>query len=367
MHRKKMIKVAIVGCGKIADQHAAKIQTIPDSKIVAVCDREELMAKQLAERFDIPAYYSNVEQLLTKTRPDVVHITTPPQGHFVVGKTCLEHGCHIYMEKPFTVNTVEAEKLIELANQQNLKMTVGHNLQFSHAMMRMRELIKQGYLGGDPVHLESFYCYDLGDEKYARAVLGDKKHWIRSLPGKLLHNLISHGISKIAEFIKSNEPKVIAYGFNSKLLKHINENDIIDELRVIIHDEDNKTAYFTFSSQMRPPLRHFRIYGPENSLIIDDDNQTLIKVRGKSYKSYLNQFIPPFSYARQYLSNARYNITKFLKNDFHTDVGMKYLIKLFYQSVTGENSLPISYKEILVTTRIMDQIFSQIFNVTSHQ
>ena len=87
-----MLKVAIIGCGKIADAHAAQVQRIKNCEIVAACDREELMAKQLCERFPIKAWFTDVGEMLEKARPDVVHITTPPQGHFPLGKQCLEHG-----------------------------------------------------------------------------------------------------------------------------------------------------------------------------------------------------------------------------------------------------------------------------------
>jgi len=356
-----MIKAGIIGCGTIADAHAEQIKRLAGCKIVGVCDKEELMAKQMAERFGIKYYFTDALKLIEIARPDIVHITTPPQSHFTLGKLCLEAGCHLYVEKPFTLNTEEAEELIMLANDRNLKVTTGHNLQFSHAAIRMRKLIKNGFLGGVPVHMESIYCYDFGDVRYAKALLGDKDHWVRKLPGKLLHNIINHGICKIAEFIKSDSPTVIANGFTSPLLKGINETDIIDELRVIIHDNENTTAYFTFSSQMSPKRRQFRIYGPQNALYLDDDHQTLIRDKGTKYKSYLDQFIPPFIFANQYLANSMNNIKKFIKRDFHMNSGMKILIESFYRSVSDDIPPPISYREILLTTKIMDAIFEQIY------
>ena len=77
-----MLRIGIVGCGKIADQHALAIGRIPDCQIVAVCDRELLMARQLAERFGNPQCFSDVGLMLKSVTPDVVHITTPPQSHF---------------------------------------------------------------------------------------------------------------------------------------------------------------------------------------------------------------------------------------------------------------------------------------------
>ena len=58
-----MLKVAIAGCGKIADAHASQIQRIKGCEIVGVCDREPLMAQQLADRFLIRRYFSDVETL----------------------------------------------------------------------------------------------------------------------------------------------------------------------------------------------------------------------------------------------------------------------------------------------------------------
>jgi predicted dehydrogenase len=357
-----MIKIGIIGCGKMADNHAMHIQRIPGAEITAVCDREPLMSKDMSERFKIEHNFTNIHEMLKKVRLDVVHITTPPQSHFELGKICMEAGCNVYIEKPFTINTPEAEELIKIAHERGLKLTAGHNAQFTPVMMRMRELVKNGYLGGKPIHMECHYCYDFGDESFARALLGDSDHWVRKLPGSLLQNIISHGISKIAEFITSDNPTVIAHGFTSQFLKSIGQNDIIDEVRVIIIDEDSTTAYFTFSSQIKPVPHQFRLYGPKNSLSIDDDHQIIIKENNKGYKSYIRYFVPPFEYAKQYIWNFGINFKKFLKKDFHmpNDAALKSLIESFYLSVANDDPLPLSYREIILTSRMMDSIFEQV-------
>lgn len=355
-----MLKVAIVGCGKIADGHASAIQTIPGCEIVGVCDREPLMAKQLYERFLIGSCFGEVHELLNKAKPDIVHITTPPDGHYDIARLCLEEGCHVYVEKPFTVYAWQAQELLKLAESKRLKLTVGHNYQFTHVARRMRALVQNGYLGGSPVHMESYYCYDLADPSYAKALLGDKNHWLRRLPGRLLHNVISHGIARIAEFLTSEEPSVMTCGFVSPVLRQINENDIVDELRVIIWDQQRTTAYFTFSTQMKPSLHEFRVFGPKNGLMLNDDHEILIRLRGKDFKSYAQKFIPPVSFAKQHIDNLATNIKLFLKRDFHMDSGMRYLIDAFYRSVREDAPLPIPYREILLTARIMDRIFEQL-------
>jgi predicted dehydrogenase len=355
-----MLRVAIVGCGKIADSHASQIARIKGCEIVGACDREPLMAQQLFKRFSIKKYFSDLKELLSETRPDVVHITTPPQTHFDIAKTCLESGCHVYVEKPFTVWEDEARRLIELATEKDLKITAGHDDQFSHVTRRMRALIQSGYLGGIPVHMEGYYCYPIAQSGYAGALLGDKQHWIRRLPGMLLQNIISHGIARIAEQLTGDSPRVIAHGFTSPLLRSLGETEIIDELRVIINDENRATAYFTFSSQMRPSLHEFRIYGPKNGLILDQDKETLIKLRGPMYKSYAEKFVPSIQFAKQYLGNAAANAKTFFANDFQMKAGMKCLIESFYRSIVDGTPVPIPYREILLTAKIMAGIFSGV-------
>jgi hypothetical protein len=183
---------------------------------------------------------------------------------------------------------------------------------------------------------------------------------VRKLPGKLLHNVISHGVARIAEHIKGESPTVIAHGFVSPALRAIGEREIVDELRVIVDDAGESTAYFTFSSQMRPSLHEFRIYGRKNGLILDQDKETLIKLRGSAYTSYAEKFIPPVLLAKQYLGNVLTNGRSFLGRDFHMKNGMKVLIEQFYKSITDGTAVPIPYREILLTANIMDRIFEQI-------
>jgi len=358
-----MLKIGIVGCGRIADSHALQIKRVGGCEIVGACDREPLMATQFSERFSIAQWFTDVEQLVSDARPDVIHITTPPASHYPIAKYCLENGCHVYVEKPFTVNTEEAKALIDTAIERGMKLTVGHNYQFTPAARRMRALINDGYLGGAPVHMESYYGYDLRDPSYARALLGDKQHWVRRLPGKLLQNIISHGIARIAEYLSDTEPCVIASGFSSLVLKRIGEDEIIDELRAMVREGDSTTAYFTFSSQMKPVLHEFRIYGPENGLILDQDHEVVVRVRGARFKSYANFFIPPVLMAKQQLGNWYKNLSLFLHRDFHMDSGLKYLIESFYRSIMEDAPVPIPYREIILTTRIMEKIFEQVYAV----
>jgi predicted dehydrogenase len=208
--------------------------------------------------------------------------------------------------------------------------------------------------------MESHWCYDLGDPTYAKALLADTRHWARQLPGGLPHNIISHGISKIAEFIEGDTPKVVALGFVSPFLRALGNSEIVDELRVIVHDEGGTTAYFTFSTQMRPSLHQFSIFGHRNGITIDEDKRTLVKLSGTSLKSYAEHFVQPVLYGSQYFGNSFRNVRQFMRNEFHMDDGKYRLFRMFYDSILKGSPIPIPYREIILTSHIMDQIFAQM-------
>ncbi len=355
-----MLTIAIVGCGKVADQHVQAIQRISDCRIVAVCDREPLMAKQLMERFGISACFSDVNEMLRTASPNVVHITTPPQSHYSIAEQCLKSGSHVYLEKPFTITASETKSLIDFAENCGLKITVGHNYLFTLEMLEMRRLVKDGFLGGRPVHLESYWSYDLGDTSYVGPVLGNRDHWVRQLPGQLFHNIISHGVGKLAEFLHDELTEIIATAHQSEQLRSLVSQEVLDELRVMIRDKSGTTALFCFSTQIRG-LNQLHVYGPANSLVADIITGSLIRRSNRAYKSYLTYFVPPLKNAQEHFRNATRNVANFLRRRLYQDFGAKELIERFYNSIRSGGLPPIPYREIILTARIMDEIFAQIY------
>jgi len=354
---RESLTIAIVGCGKFAEEHAKEVRKIFGTDIVAVCDRDELMAEQVAERYGIPHQYTSVDAMYEDLVPDVVHITTPPQSHLRIGRFGCEHGSHIYVEKPFTTNYSEALELIEAARASNRRLTVGHVYHFDPAAQEMRRLIADGILGA-PVHIEATMGYDLAGE-YGKAFLGDQRHWIYDLPGGLFHNVISHLVERVLEFIPDQEPSVQVCSFllNKKLRQK--QAPILDELRVMLAGED-VTAYLTFSSNFRPLHPLLRVYGTKNSIDVDFNSRTVIVRRGRELPTAIGRVITGFGIARQYQTSAFRNLAAFLRSDFHYMAGMNYLLRSFYSSIRSNSAPPIPYVDILRTTKIMDLIFEEL-------
>jgi predicted dehydrogenase len=352
--------VAIIGCGMIADQHADQLRYLPGCELVAACDTDELMARQLADRFRISQVFTDAAEMLRAGGVDAVHITTPAQSHYPLGRLCLEAGCHVYVEKPFTLNAAEADELLHLADVGGRRITVGHNLQFTPEALRLRKLVHDGFLGGPAVHVECIQCYSHDDPTYGRAVLGDPRHWVRRLPGSLLHNLVSHGISKIAEFLEGDSPALMSISFSSPYLVEQNHAGIVDEVRAVLRDERGTTAFFLFTTQFGAASNELRLFGRAGNLVLDNTYRTVVRIRPSAHKSYLRYFLAPLAHAREQAHNSVVSVRQFARKEFQMDFGMRRLMELFYRAIREGAPDPIPGAEIRRTARIMDAIFTQM-------
>ena len=289
----------------------------------------------------------------------------PPSRTFALGRLCLEAGCHVYLEKPFTVNAAEAEELLELARAVGRRITVGHNLQFSPEALRLRQLVQDGFLGGPPVHVECIQCYSHDDPTYGKAVLGDPHHWVRRLPGSLLHNLISHGVSKIAEFLDGDSPALLSISFSSPYLVQHGPRDIVDEVRAVLRDERGTTAFFLFTTQFGAASNELRLFGQAGNLVLDNTYRTVLRIPPSRHKSYLRYFLAPLAHAREQARNTLVNMRQFARKEFQMDFGMRKLMELFYRAIRDGGPDPIPPAEIRRTAQIMDAIFRQLPRVST--
>lgn len=345
------LKVAILGCGKIADAHAELVRTSSRARLVGVCDLEPLMAEQLALRNGLKRFYSDFEQLLADERPDVVHITTPPASHLSLSLQAIDANCHVLVEKPVGLDFAQASAMVKAASAKNRQLLPGYTYKFDPAAEKMRGLIADGVIG-EPVHVESFYGYNLCGP-FGAAIMREPDHWVRKLPGQLLHNNLDHLIDKVTEFVTDENPEVYASGYRRS------DADLYEELRVAVTGS-RVSAYATFSSRIRPDSQFLRVYGTRNSLTVNYVSRTVVLDSAPVLPTAFGKLLPPFSLAWRHFSEGLGNIRHFLKSDFHYLQGLRCLLERFYQSIRDGSEPPISYGELLRTVRMMDRIFSQL-------
>ena len=352
------LKIAIVGCGQIADGHIEEIQKMDHAEVVAVCDLEILMAEQLATRYGIANYYDQFDALLENENPKVVQITTPQQAHLPLATIAIDAGCHVYVEKPFTPTYTETVKLIEHAEKNNCKLTIGHTYFFDPPALELRKLIDEGVMG-DPVHVESFYGYNLNGP-FGKAIMGNGNHWVHNLPGKLFQNNIDHLLNKVIEFIDDEKPEIKLFGGIRRTNRYGDIRDTMpDELRVMIQGEST-SAYATFSSHIKPMAHFLRLYGTKNIAHVDFMARTVTLDQEATLPSAIGRLLPAFNMGKQYKREGWKNVGKFIKSDFHFFAGMHNLIARFHESIIKDTPPPISHRDIRRIGWMMDEIFRQL-------
>lgn len=354
----RKLKIAIVGCGQIADGHISEVQKMDNAEVVGVCDLEILMAEQAASRYRIPRYYDQFSEMLEKEQPDVVHITTPPQSHLSLATAAIDAGCHVYVEKPFTPTYKETVKLIQHAENNNKKLTIGHIYFFDPPALALRQMVREGTIG-NPVHVESFYGYSLAGP-FGKAIMGNSTHWVHKLPGKLFHNNIDHLLNKIIEFIDDEQPAIKVFGGVRRTTRVGDIRDEMpDELRVMIQGKST-SAYATFSSHIKPTAHFMRLYGTKNIAHADFVARTLTLEQEPTLPSAIGRLLPAFNMGKQYRREGWKNVGRFIRSDFHFFSGMHHLISGFYDSILHDAPLPISHRDIRRIGWMMDEIFRQL-------
>ena len=354
-----ILKIAIVGCGKIADAHVEEIKKIPSAELVAVCDLEPIMAEQLAARYGIPRQYTDMADMLKAERPDVIHITTPPESHLGLARRAFEAGCDVFLEKPVALRHCETKAIVDAAINLKRKFAVNYWPNFEVQALELRRLYETGQLGA-PIHIESFYGYNLAGD-YGTAIKHDPNHWVRRMPGRLFQNVLDHMVNKITPFIVDDQPDIQAWAYCGERASEASDPEpILDELRVLIRGSQ-ASAYVTFSAHARPVGHTLRVYGSLNTAHIDFNARTLVLERKQEFPSALGRLFPPFQVARDFLGQGLKNVDRFSKARFHFFDGMRYLLTEFYRSIETDSPPPIAYNEILRVSAIIDTIITQVY------
>ncbi len=354
----RKLRVAVVGCGKIADGHVEQARATGLADVVAVCDREPLMARQLAMRLRIPNWYSDLTVLLDAERPDVVHVATPPDSHLSLAQICLKAGCHVFMEKPFALDAVQTRSILAAARAADRRISVNYLYNFETPYLELMQKVRAGVLGR-VVHLDLAYGYNLAGD-YGLAVLADPDHWVHRLPGKLFHNLLDHVLAKAAPFLGDDELLVQA---QSLRLRASSSNAVLDamtdELRFQLRSGD-VTVSGIISAHARPVQHSLRVLGTKGSLALDISARTCVPIVGQNLPSSLGRLVPAWSTAREYRRNAWANLRRFMRYEYHFFEGMRVLLRGFYGAILTNEADPIPPAMVQKTADAIDSVIASM-------
>jgi predicted dehydrogenase/nucleoside-diphosphate-sugar epimerase len=192
------LRVAIVGCGRVAQHHARWIKKLNGVGLIAVADIDALLVEEFATAWDVPSFYLSLDELLSAEDVDVVHITTPAGLHFSQARQCIESGINVFVEKPFSLSVADATRLYELAESNGVMIGVNFIQLYHSAFQDLVKLVRSGGIG-DIISVHVYYGLDLG---MAELRDGWPAHWSYRLPGGVLHNYLTHPLYMVAALIE---------------------------------------------------------------------------------------------------------------------------------------------------------------------
>lgn len=142
------LRAAIIGAGQVArTSHINHYQSIGGVEVAAVCDVNAEAARQTAEAFGIPHWYSDAETMLREIRPEAVSICVPNKFHCEMTCIALEHGCHVLCEKPPAITVKEAELMRDTARRYGKILTYGFHFRHAERVSFLKKKVTDGELG----------------------------------------------------------------------------------------------------------------------------------------------------------------------------------------------------------------------------
>lgn len=260
----KMIGLGVIGYGYWGPNVARNFHGVEGSRVVAVCDRCTPSLRRAKEAFPNARLTSSSEEVVSSKDIDAIAVVTPVWSHYQLAKMALLSGKHVFVEKPFTSTSAEAEELIEIAQQRNLTIMVDHTFLFTGTVRRIRQLIKEGTLG-------KLYYYDS-----MRVNLGLFQHDIN-----VVWDLAPHDLS-ILDYLIGTQPETVVATGESHL------NGVEDVAFITLYFPANVIAHVNVNWLSPVKVRTTLIGGEKRMLVWNDlevDEKIKIYDKGVMMKS----------------------------------------------------------------------------------
>jgi predicted dehydrogenase len=339
------LRVALIGCGRIARVHRAYLQQIPQVELVGVCDSDAAARSAFAQDTQLPGFAS-VAELLEKARPDAVHVLTPPATHAPLALELLRQGVNVLVEKPMALSATDADAMIAAARRAGRWLSVDHNRWFDPVVRQAAAAVSSGRIGR-LVGVDAFQGAEAGEADKRDAV---PAHWSSRLPGGVLNNLASHPLYLMRRFTGPvRDLRVVARRV---------EGTWLEEVRLVA-DGEQAMATVTMSMRAQPFMARLTLLGTEASLDVNLNNMTLIERRARRLPKLIGKVYPNLNEAVQLVSATARNTVAFAtgKQRFYPGIGGH--LQALYASVAVGGEPPVSAAEGRDVVAWYDDILAQ--------
>jgi len=249
-----MIKVGVIGYGYWGPNIVRNLQKVEGARVEVICDKSPEMLKRVANAHPGIRVRQNATEILESNEIDAVAIITPVWTHFELAKAALQNGKHVFVEKPFTSTSAQAEELIELAERQGLTIMVDHTFLFTGAVRKIRQLIDSQALG-------NLFYYDS-----TRVNLGLFQHDVN-----VIWDLAPHDLSIMDYLLGGDAEAISATG-----QRHLNGHE--DIAFITVYFPKNVIAHINVN-WLSPVKVRTTLIGGEKKMLVWNDLEVDEKVK----------------------------------------------------------------------------------------
>ena len=263
------VNVGVIGCGYWGPNLIRNFVELSESNLVAVADLNAERLAHINSRYPQVTVTEDYHDLFSM-KLDAVVVATPPATHFRIAKDCLQQGLHTLVEKPLTLNSQDAQDLIEIARSRDLTLMVGHTFEYNAAVRALKKIIQDG---------------ELGQILYVDAVRVNLGLFQRELD--VLWDLAPHDLS-ILRYILGRDPISVSAQGGACIFDGIHD---IAYLHLVF--PDNILAHVRVSWLDPCKVRRITVVGSQKMLVYDDlENLEKIKIYDKGVQAlpYTNSF-----------------------------------------------------------------------------
>jgi predicted dehydrogenase len=240
------VRFGVIGYGYWGPNIVRNLHGVGGCEVVSVCDRNPAALERAQRLYPALNLTNDCSEVLDAPDIDAVAIVTPVWTHFELAKAALENGKHVFVEKPFTATSEQAEQLVELAERKNLQIMVDHTFLFSGAVRKIRDLVDKGTLG-------PLYYYDS-----TRVNLGLFQHDV-----SVLWDLVPHDLA-IMDYLMVEKPEAVVATGSSHL------NHLADMAFITVYFPGNVIAHFNVNWLSPVKVRNTLIAGRDKMLVWND-------------------------------------------------------------------------------------------------
>lgn len=218
------INWGIIGCGDVTEiKSGPAFNKVKNSALVAVMRRDAVKAEDYARRHQVPKWYSNAVDLINDPAVNAIYVATPPSSHEEYTIAALKAGKPVYVEKPMSVNSASAQRMVNTAKEENQKLVVAHYRRAQPLFKKIKQLLDEKMLGDIRVVRLDMYKRilsktDLADPQKAWRVNAAESG------GGIFHDLAPHQLDLMYYFF--GEPGKVS-GIATNQAKAYDADDVV--------------------------------------------------------------------------------------------------------------------------------------------